>query len=277
MVAKPYSGNVSRAAHFASRPSVPGVNDDHFKPDPEPDPFNPQPVPPPNQAGTVWANEVIPGTAHSEQSMITQGVSHWYNGQRPVSSGVSTANRMQAMQERFILDHGNDNYIPNPFRLFRHFSQGVALLWEVGRPAQNANEDPGVNLQYLVNGTNSYDHTNEPNEVYAGAPANVGRYRLGELARNFGLYEQPLSKNGQDASLRAYTGLSPAFPTDKPQMTNTAPYTPNSTGTAHWIPTPSNQQPSTFALPSETALTDFASAQGTFAGANPDFEDRGSF
>lgn len=273
----PYSGYTSRAAHFSSRPSVPGVNADHLHPDPEPDPFNPQPVPPANQAGTVWSIDHPTHTGHTQEALITQGISHWYAGQAPVSSGVSTNNRMQAMQERMMVDHEDSNYIPDSIRLYQHFSEGFANLFTIGRPAQNANEDPGVNLQYLVNGTNSYDHTNEANEVYAGAPENVGRYRLGLLLQYFGLYQNPLGKFGQDASLRAYTGLTPALPYDKAQMKNTAPYTPNSTGTAHWFPTTPTQVPSMFALPAETSLTDFATAAGTLGGGNSDFEDRGSF
>lgn len=276
MVDKPYSGYTTRAAHFSSRPSVPGVNDDHFHPDPEPDPFNPQPVPPASQAGTVWSQDNPTHTAHSDESLVTQGISHWYAGQAPVASGVPYGTAQQAMQERMMVDHEDSNYIPDSARLYQHFSEGMANLFTVGRPAQNANEDPGANLQYLVNGTNSYDHTNEPNEVYAGAPENVGRYRLGLNLQTFGLYETPLGKFGQDASLRAYTGLTPAFPVDKPQMTNTAPYTPNSTGTTHWAPAVPNQWPSMFALPADTVMTDYTASVGTYGG-NSDFEDRGSF
>jgi hypothetical protein len=274
---KPYSGFTTRAAHYSSRPSVPGVNPDHTHPDPEPDPFNPVPTPPPGAtAGTVWSTDNPTHTAHSQETLITQGISHWYNGQPPVSSGVETANRMQAMQERMMVDHSDSNYIPDGIRLYQHFSEGMANLFTGGRPAQNAGVDPGENLQYLVNGTNSYDHTNEPNEVYVGAPENVGRYRLGLNLQMFGLYSNPIGKFGQDASLRAYTGLIPAFPVDKPPLSGTAPYMPNSVGTAHWAPAPPNQVPSMFALPAETAITDFTTAGTTYSG-NSEFEDRGSF
>jgi hypothetical protein len=79
----------------------------------------------------------------------------------------------------------------------------------------------------------------------------------------FGLYDTPIGKFGQDALLRAYTGLYPAAPFEKEPMVDTAPYTPNSTGTAHWTPTVPNQQPSIFSLPSETAMTDYALTSDT--------------
>jgi hypothetical protein len=41
-------------------------------------------------------------------------------------------------------------------------------------------------------------------------------------------------------------------------MTDTAPYTPNSTGTAHWSPAAANQAVSMFSLPSETVMTDYS-------------------
>jgi hypothetical protein len=64
MVDSPYSGTATRAGHFASRPSVPGLNKDHITPDPEPDIFNPVPDMPANQAGfdawTVDNNYALP-------------------------------------------------------------------------------------------------------------------------------------------------------------------------------------------------------------------------
>jgi hypothetical protein len=167
------------------------------------------------------------------------------------------------MQNRLIADHSAVNYVADSIRLYLHESEGMLAEWNVGRMPQNAGEDPGEDLQYLVNGKNSYDHTNLPNEVYQGDEANVGRYRLGMKTNVYGLYNNPLGKFGQDALVHAYTGLHAQFPTDKPPMTDTSPYTPNSTGTAHWGPARPYQVPSTFALPSETALTDYATVSNS--------------
>jgi len=176
------------------------------------------------------------------------------------------------MQNRLIADHSAVNYVPDGIRLYQHYSEGMAAEWVVGRMPQNAGVDPGEELAYLVNGTNSYDRTNQPNEVYQGDDANVGRYRLGRNSQVFGLYESPLGKFGQDALVHAYTGLIPAFPVDKPQMKDTAPYTPNSTGRARWFPAVPNQIPSNFALPSETTMTDYATVAD--AGYSDFVEDR---
>lgn len=273
MVATPYSGAATRAGHFAIRPSVPGVNGDHLKPDPEPDPFNPQPATPAGQAGTVLAQDAPFHSDYAQPSLAAQPITHWYEGQPAVPSGVETASRMQAMQERMMLDHLDSNYIPDSVRLYQHATEGMVTDWVVGRPSQFAGaEVPDGPLAGLQNGTNAYDHTNQPNEVYGGAdPANVGRYRLGTKTVMFGLYENPIGKFGQDATIRAITPLSPQFPVDKPAMTGTAPYTPNSTGTAHWAPAPHNQVPSLFGLPSETAMTDYATA--TQAAPGSEFSD----
>jgi hypothetical protein len=271
----PYSGTTVRNGHYARRPSVQGLNSDHFTPDPEPDPFNPQPIVPPNQTGDVLTYE----TEHAPQSNLPNlaqvPVSHWYDGQPPVPSDVPYGIAQQAMQERLMVDHADTNYVPDTIRLYRHATEGQQNDFLIGRMPQNAGEDPGANLQYLVAGTNSYDYTNQPNEVYAGDAANVGRYRLGVKTNVWGTYDTPLGKFGQDAQMHAYTGLVPALPYDKPPMTGTAPYTPNSTGTAHWAPAGFAQIPSLFGLPSETALTDYSTA--TAGGGNSDFEDTGEF
>lgn len=271
MTTLPYSGYAARAAHFASRPPPPGLNPDHTTPNPEPDPFNPQPTVPANQAGDVWdVEEFAPLT--NQPNLAQVPVTHWYPGQNAVPSGVPYARAQQAMQERLMVDHSDTNYVPDSVRLYQHVSEGQANLFTVGRMPQNAGESLPDGVAYLANGKNSYDQTNLPNEVYQGDAANVGRYRLGVKTTMWGLYDYPLGRFGQDANLRAYTGLSPAFPTDKPHMDDTAPYTPNSTGTAHWAPAASNNVPSLFGLPSETALTDYTQAAGNVV--NTDFEDR---
>lgn len=274
-MAAPYSGYAARqGARYSAKPSVPGINPEHLTPEPDPDPFQPQTQPPANQGGTILVGERnFIGSGHAVPSLASQPIHHWYDGQPPVPSGVETASRMQAMQERMMLDHADTNYVPDSVRLHKHAGQGQANEWITGRPPQNAGEDPGERLRYLVMGRNSYDATNEPNEVYQGDAANVGRYRLGVKTNVWGLYEAGLGRYGQDALLRAYTGLSPATPVDKPRQDDTAPYTANSTGTARWAPTTPSQTPSTFALPGETSMTEFAALKGAYVAGNSEFED----
>ena len=270
----PYSGQTLRQAHYSSRPPVPGVNVDHTTPDPEPDPFNPQPDTPPNQGGTVLVNDSSTAGQSNYPNLAQVPVTHWYNGQAPVGSGVPYGQAQQAMQERLMIDHADTNYVPDSIRLHQHATEGQANEFIVGRPSAYAGVDPGENLQYLVNGTNAYDHTNQPNEVYSGDPANVGRYRLGVKTNVWGLYENPLGKFGQDAQMHSYEGLHPQFPVDKEPLQNTAPYTPNSQGTAHWLPAAFAQVPSLFGLPSETAMTDYATAN-EFVDSGSEFQDAG--
>lgn len=280
MVATPYSGAATRRANYAMRPSVPGVNGDHFKPDPEPDPFNPQPATPDGQAGTVLAQDQPFHSGFSEPTLATdpRSQTHWYNGVAPMPSGVPTAARMQGQADGMLVDHADTNFVPDQYRLYQHATEGSLTEWIVGRPSQFAGATvPDGPLAGLANGANAYDQTNEANEVYSnGDPANVGRYRLGTALQVFGLYQNPIGKFGQDALLRPTTGLSPQFPTEKPQMRGTAPYTPNSTGTAHWAPAPPNQTPSMWGLPSETAMTDYAASSATdYMGGNSEFDDGG--
>lgn len=273
MVDSPYSGTAIRAGHFGVRPSVPGVNPDHTHPDPEPDIFNPVPDVPPNQAQTVWSYTASNGMPSNQPNLAQVPVSHWYNGQPAVPSGEPYGRAQQAMQERMILDHSEANYVPDGIRLYQHATEGQHNEWNIGRPPQWAGATiPDGPLAGLANGKNSYDATNQPNEVYSGDAANVGRYRLGVKTNIWGLYESPLGKFGQDAMLHAYTGLHPAVPFEKEPMTDTAPYTPNSTGTAHWFPTVPNQTPSLFSLPSETAITDYTLANS--GEGSSDFADR---
>lgn len=264
----PYSGTAVRNAHYSSRPPVPGLNKDHFTPDPEPDPFNPVPTPSHNQTGSILTVDVDDAGQSNQPNLATQPFHHWYEGQPPVPSGEPYGRAQQAMQERMMVDHSDTNYVPDSYRRYVHATQGQANPYEIGRMPQNAGVDPGENLQYLVNGTNSYDHTNQPNEVYTGDATNVGRYRLGAETRIWGLYQNPLSKFGQDAQLHAYEGLTPALPVAKAPMQDTAPYTPNSTGIQRWVPAAFAQVPSMFGLPSETAVTDFTAVN--------DFTDSGS-
>lgn len=274
MVASPYTGAAVRAGSYGRvRPSVPGVNADHTTPDPEPDPFNPVPDVPANQGGTVWGYEGEYAAPSNQPNLAQVPVSHWYNGQPAVPSGEPYGRAQQAMQERMVRDHSAVNYVPDGIRLYQHATEGQINEWQIGRNPQFAGAViPDGPLAGLQNGRNSYDAVNQPNEVYAGDPANVGRYRLGVKTNVFGLYENPIGKFGQDALIHSYTGLVPALPREKAPLTNTAPYTPNSTGTAHWSPAAPNQVPSLFSLPSETAMTDYAIADNSEFVS--DFQDR---
>lgn len=256
MVDTPYSGTAVRNAHYSRRPPVPGLNKDHFTPDPEPDPFSPVPTPTHEYTDSILTVREEMGPQSDYPTLATQAFHHTYDGEFSVPSGVPYADAQLAMQQRMMVDHSDSNYVPDEFRRYLHATQGQNNQYVVGRMPQNAGVDPGENLQYLVNGQNSYDHTNQPNEVYAGDAANVGRYRLGYDTKVFGLYQNPMGKFGQDAQLHSYTGLTPQVPQAKPPMTDTAPYTPNSTGTAHWAPASFAQVPSLFGLPSETSMTD---------------------
>lgn len=269
----PYSGTALRRAHYSSRPPVPGVNRDHTTPDPEPDPFNPVPTPAHNYRGTVLTSSVDDAPQSNYPDPAAVPVTHWYNGEPSVQTNVPRERAQQAMQDRLMVDHSQDNYVPDSFRRYTHATQGQNNQFVAGRMPQNAGVDPGENLQYLVNGNNSYDHTNQPNpDVYTGDPANVIRYRLGYDTRVWGLYQNPIGKFGQDAQLHSYTGLHPDMPAPKPQLRDTAPFTPNSQGTAHWFPAPFAQIPSLFGLPSETSVTDYATVND-FADAGSEFTD----
>lgn len=269
-----YSGAQVRAAHYARRPAPQGLAKDHFTGAVEDDIFRPEVDTPSAQTGTVWTGAEEFAPVSNMPNLAQVPVSHWYgSGDSPVPTNVPYGVAQQEWQNRFIADHANVNYVADSIRLYQHESEGMLAEWNVGRMPQNAGEDPGENLQYLVNGTNSYDHTNIPNEVYQGDEANVGRYRLGMKTNVYGLYNNPIGKFGQDALAHAYTGLNAAFPNTKPHMADTSPYTPNSTGTAHWSPAASNQVPSNFALPSETAMTDYATVSNS--GYASDFTEDG--
>lgn len=250
-----YTGYLARKGHYSPPGDVaPGVNADHTHPAPEPDIFNPMPDAPSAQAGDVWN----PTEDHYASADQLERVAHWFNGSPAVPSSMSSYGvGQQLMQDRMMDDHCISNYVPDSVRLYQHASEGVSIGWELGRAPQHAGESVGDSESYLMMGRNSYDVTNQPNEVYS---TDQSRYRLGTRISMFGLYDNPHGKFGQDASLRAYTGLTPQFPADKTQMQqDAAPYTPNSSGTATWT-LPSFQVPRLFALQSETSMTDYTMA-----------------
>jgi hypothetical protein len=251
-----YSGALQRAAHFAFRPPVPGINPEHEKPDPDPDPFSPAPE---NVAPAPF-DVFQPEDAAVHTEMRDRPVDHWGFLQAPVPSSVPAEVAGIAATARMIANHSCVDYRPEQYPVYRHATEGRSIEFERGREPWQAGESVPEDVAYLVMGQNAYDQTNAPNEVYGGDSANVGRYRLGVTVTDFATYE-PFTKIGQDAELRAYTGLEPAFPVDKPRVEDSAPYVPNSSGTARFL-TPAFQIPSMFALPSETAMTDYE-ASGT--------------
>lgn len=262
-----YSGALKRAAHFAFRPPVPGVSADHGpQPDTtvEPDPFDPQPQTPSGQSGDVW--QPTEDTARSDLSV--QPISHWANLRAPLPMNVRQEYVHTAAQERIIANHSVVDYRMDPSRYYKNATQGRSIEFIDGPAPQLAGID---GPEFLVAGQNSFDYTNQPNEVYAGDSSNVGRYRLGKTQNDFGMYTF-WTKQGQDAELRAYTGLHPQVPVDKPRVPDSAPYTPNSSGTTTWIQTSFNV-PTMFTAPSETSFTDFSVASGDVIDAGGEFSE----
>lgn len=265
-----YSGALVRSAHYAFRPPVPGINPEHEHPQPDPDPFNPAPEGAAAKAtsGDVWQPQDLP--VHTD--MVIGARPHDTPLQPPVPSNVHLTQSQNAATARMLANHSIVEYRPDKYAPYKHADQGVAIEWYTGRPSRDAGISVPENAAFLVMGRNAFDQTNQPNEVYAGDPANVGRYRLQANEQQFGLY-QFHTKQGQDGLLRAYEGMTPAFPVDKPPLTDTAPYTPNSRGTATWLQT-QWQVPSLFGLPSETSLTDYESATASVQTA-AGFDDGG--
>jgi hypothetical protein len=250
-----YTGALTRSAHYSFRPPVPGINPDHEHPHAEPDPFSPVP----DSAGqgiggTVWQ----PGDLPVHTDMVVAARPHTTPLQPPVPSNVHQAQANLAATSRMLANHSRVEYRPDTVPVYRHATQGRTLDYVPGRMPLEAGITVPDNASYLVAGKNAFDYTNPANEVYAGDGANVGRYRLGVAIEDFGRYEYH-TKQGQDAVLRAYVGLEPTFPADKPRVPNSAPQTPNSAGTTTWLQS-QWQVPSLFAVPSETAGTDFLSA-----------------
>lgn len=243
-----YSGALTRGvAHYSSRPPVPGYNREHERPEPDPDPFTPAPEGVQPAEFDVWQQRDF--SAHSD--MQQRPFSHWGYLQQPVPSNVPRELAGIAATARMLHNHSQVDYRPDKNPTYKHAGEGKAIEYVGGRESTEAGENVPDNMAYLVAGTNAYDFTNQPNEVYS---AEGGRYRLGQRIDMFGIYEF-WTMQGQDAQLRAYTGLTPAMPVDKPRVEDSAPYTPNSSGTATWLQD-AFQVASSFALPSETSVTD---------------------
>ncbi|MFJ3812578.1 hypothetical protein ACIPWE_40245 [Streptomyces sp. NPDC090073] len=257
MADQAYSGALMRAAHFAHRPPVPGVSPEHEHPEPERDYFSPAPeADPGGVSGDVFQPEDI--SVHTEMQQDT--IDHWGHLQAPVPSSVPREVAGIAATARMLQNHGRVLYRPDTYAPYKHAEQGRSISFTNGRLPWQDGETVSDEMAYLVMGKNAYDQTQQPNEVYS---ADQGRYRMGVGITDFGLY-QSFQKVGQDAELRAYTGLAPDLAQmDKPILADAAPYTPNVSGSSYI--TPAFQVPSMFALPSETSLTDYeASTEGDY-------------
>ena len=265
-----YSGALSNSAHFAFRPPVPGIDPRHEHPAPEPDPFDPQPDVVEGQTGDVWQPADDP--AYSE--MRADRISHTTQLQQAVPSNVYSDQRDIAAQMRMIANHVIELFRPDTYPPYRHADQGLHIQYVQGREPVNAGSTVPDDMAYLVAGRNSYDQTNGISEVYAAEEGGGGRYRLGTGIEEWGLYEFWL-KQGQDGELRAYEGLRPQFPVDKPPVEDPAPYTPPSSGTTNWMGSVF-RTPMSFALPSESVMTDYMIASDSDETEQAsDFEDGG--
>ena len=264
-----YTGALTRAAHFAFRPPASGVNPEHEHPAPDPDPFTPAP-PGAGQGlpGDVWQPADLP--THTTVQVGPRP--HTTALQPPVPSNVHSEQRDRAALARMLANHGVDDYRPDTYVPYKHAEQGRAIQWYTGRGSRDAGISVPGDAEFLVAGKNAFDFTNPANEVYSAGGPDVGRYRLQANQQDFGLYRFHV-KQGQDGWLRAYTGLTPDFPQDKPRIPDSAPYAPNSSGTTTWT-LPQWQSPSVFALPSETSLTDYEQATIP-AGSGGGFDDGG--
>ncbi|MER7953064.1 hypothetical protein ABTY59_37365 [Streptomyces sp. NPDC096079] len=265
-----YSGALTRAAHFSAYTPVQGVDREHTHPDPEPDVFDPQPEGVRPAAFDVWQPEDV--TVHTD--MQPRQFGHWAAVRPPVGSNIVSTLSGVLDTARMVANHSQVDYRPDSYQPYKHDSQGRSIEVTAGRMPWQTGEDVPDGSAYLQAGTNAYDRTNgvKP-DVYGGDQANVGRYRLGNRYEMFGLYELP-GKVGQDAQLRAYTGLTPAFPMEKGPIEDPAPYTPSTRGTDTWILNPF-QVPSLWSTPSETALTDHEAAEAGAYFTGGTFDDGG--
>lgn len=247
-----YSGAVTRAAHYGRYTPVQGYDPSHTDGRNDPELFGNEPTPPSGQTGDVW----LPQDHTAATDMRDEPIHHWTTLHPPVPSNVLTEDRVQVWQERMLANHSRDHYRPDTARAYTHATVSKTILYTRGRAPWVAGEDVPDNLAYLVvgrRGHNAYDRLNPPHEMYS---QDEGRYRLGGLFQHFAGYDQN-AKNGQDGYLRAYEGLSPQFPVEKPRIEGTQPVIPNSRGTARWL-TDAFQFPRSFTPPEESAGTDYA-------------------
>jgi hypothetical protein len=266
-----YSGYLGRAAHFAMRPPAPGVAADHGPQaanEPE-DIFQPQPDTPDAQSIDIWQ----PQSSPPQGPIPFQPIAHWTDLAPPVPSNINSWSSGQTATERMLANHSIESPHLDQYPLYHHGDEGESIEWDEGRGSMESGETITEDMQYLVAGRNAYDYTNQPNEVYSAETSGGGRYRLGLNTQRFGIY--PFwTLQGQEPMMRAYTGLVPWMPVDKPRVADSAPYTPNSSGTTTWEQ-PAFRTPSMFTLPAETSVTDYEITQsgGLGAGTPSDFVD----
>src|SRR5688500_7756490 len=101
MAERAYSGALTRSAHFAFRPPVPGVNPEHERPDPDPDPFQPVQEGVQPAAFDVWQ----PADVSEHSQMQQRPISHWGHLQDPVPSSVPAETAGIAATARMIANH----------------------------------------------------------------------------------------------------------------------------------------------------------------------------
>lgn len=265
-----YSGFLKRKAFYVTKPPVHPVGAYHGPGDvpDEPDLFGPSVDGAQDIAGhqvDVWEQqEDAPHSAYGEDR-----ISHDGEAGAPERMGLLRRISELAAQRRMIADHSRDHYRPDPARPYKHATQGRRFSWWPGRSPQLAGVD---GPEFLVAGKNSFDFTNQPNEVYgSGGESNVGRYRLGLKQDNFGLYEDPRGLFGQEAWLRAQVSPTVEYHQDKPARPGgppSAPFMPD----ASFI-TDAFQLPSAFTLGSETAVTDYTLANHPAPGDAGQFFD----
>ncbi len=263
-----YTGALARAAHFGRYTPVRGYDPSHTDGRNDPDLFGHEPTPPSGQVGDVW----LPADATGHSAMADEPIHHWTDLYPPVPSNVPGDVALQEWQQRTLANHSREHYRPDTARGYTHATIGKSIEYSRGRAPWVAGEDVPDQVSYLIyghRGTNAYDRLNPVTDVYG---ADEGRYRLGGLFTRFAAYDQN-ARNGQDAQLRAYTPLTPAFPVDKERIEGTQPVIPNSRGTATWI-TNAFQRPRSFTTPAESEGTDFALVEST-ADAVSDFREDG--
>lgn len=265
----PLSGYLGRVAHFGLNTPVQGVSDAHLTQTETGDIFNPTPETPAQQEGDVW----LPRDVSVMGPIPFDPFSHWADLEDPVPLNVHLFESNTAATDRMVANHSvDDPHLDNRLIPYKVDGQGRSIEFYDGRAPWQGGETVADDMAFLVMGRNAFDQTQQPNEVYSGDSPNVGRYRLGQRIDMFGMLEF-WTKQGQDADLRAYTGLVPYSPVDKDRVPNSAPYTPNSSGTTTWV-MPQFRDPSLFSLPSETASTDYT-VQVSSDQTTGDFQDDG--
>jgi hypothetical protein len=262
-----YSGALVRSAHFAFRPPVPGISPNHETQTETGDIFNPVPETPENQGGDAW----MPRDASAYSDVQQRPFSHWAGLEEPVPSNVHLTEANQAATDRMLENHSRLDYVPDLYPPYLAAGMGRSIEWITGRTSLEDTDSVPDNMSYLVAGKNAYSFTNGQTEVYS---ADQGNRRLGVWTPLFGRYDF-WTKQGQEADLRAYTGLTPSAPYDKPRIPDSSPYTPNSSGTTTWVQ-PSYQDVSLFTAPNETVITDYTVQTEGQPAYNSDFSDSGS-